>query len=60
MATVGADEVLGPQIVGTVRPGDMHGDAVFVLIETGHDMAPTDLRVVFLGPLDEHLNSPCC
>lgn len=55
-ATVGADKVLGRQIVGTVRSGDMHRDAVVVLVETGHDVTPTNVRVVFAGPLGKHLN----
>ena len=32
---VGADEVLGPQLVVTIRPADVHRDAVGVLVEAG-------------------------
>ena len=59
-ATVGADKVLGRQIVGTVQAGDMHRDAVVVLVETGHDVTPTNVHVVFAGPLGEHPNEPPC
>ena len=37
-ATVGADKVLGRQIVGPVRFDDMYRDAVVVLVETGQDV----------------------
>jgi hypothetical protein len=56
VATVGADEVLRRQIVGTVRAGDMYRDAVIVLVETGQGVTPTNVRAVFGGPFGKHLN----
>ena len=57
-ATVGSDKVLRRQVVGTVRSGDMYRDAVVVLVETGQDVTPTNVSVVFAGPLGKHLNKP--
>ena len=53
-AAVGADEVLGGQIVRAVRPGDMHRHGVVVLVETRQGMTPTNVCVVFAGPLGKH------
>ena len=57
-AAVGADKVIGRQIVGTVRSDDMYRDAVVVLVDTGQDVAPTNVRVVSASPLGKHLNKP--
>ena len=36
----------------------MYRDAVVVLVETGQDVAPTNVRAVFASPLGKHLNKP--
>ncbi|GLE52058.1 hypothetical protein ATCCBAA256_16330 [Mycobacterium montefiorense] len=53
---VGADEVLGPQLIGAVRRVDLHHDAGCVLIETGQCVTPTKIHVVFVGPVRKRLN----
>ena len=58
MTTVGADKVLGRQIVGTIRAGDMQRDAVVVLVEASQGMTPTYVHLVFAGSVDKHLNEP--
>ena len=57
-AAVGADEVLGGQIVGAVGAGDMDGDAVVVVVETGQGVTPTNVHVVFGCPLGKHMDQP--
>jgi hypothetical protein len=57
-AAVGADEVLGGQIVGAIRAGDMDGDAVVVVVETGQGVTPTNVHVVFGCPLGKHMDQP--
>ena len=51
-------KVLGRQIVSTFRAVDMYRDAVVVLVETGQRVTPTNVGVVFGGPLGKHLNEP--
>ena len=55
-AAVGADEVLGPQVVVAVRPADAHRDAVGVLVEASERVPPAQVDLVLAGPLREHLN----
>ena len=48
-ATVGADKVLGRQIVSTIRTGDMYRDAVVMLVKTRQGVTPTNVCAVFAG-----------
>ena len=57
-ATVGANQVLGHQLVGTIRTGHLNGDAVVMLIETRQRVPPSNIDVVFAGPLRQHLDQP--
>ena len=55
-AAVGADEILRPQLVVTIGPADVHGDAVGVLVEAGKPVPPANVGLVLDGPLRERLN----
>jgi hypothetical protein len=57
-ATVGADEILRRQLVGAVRVGDVDRDTVGVLVEANQPVTPTDIGIVFNGPVGEHLHKP--
>src|SRR6202012_4086105 len=56
VATVGADEVLGRQVVGAVGAGDVDRDVVITLFETGQGVTPTDVGGVVVGPSAERLD----
>ena len=52
-AAVGTDQVPSSQLICAVRPGDLYRDAVRVLVEGGEGVTPTDIDVVFAGPVRE-------